>query len=233
MIKNKSSTEDKSFDKIIIGIIINLDDGKSLEKVECSFCGQQTKYVGTDILIVFIPERIFLSALTQKDYINLHIWNSVGRGYLINGKKVDISIQDIMLASRMEGVNREINIKMTMNNRNVDFINFIKANYNRYRHVQYAFSELIKEDYIRLPIVSFSGGKDSTVVSDLVIKVLNDINILHVFGGTTLELLFTYEYIERFNDKPLCPPFLPIDEPLVEEFGLPNRVMRWCCTFIK
>src|SRR5690606_18765726 len=39
----------------------------------------------------------------------------------------------------------------------------------------------------RMLMVSFSGGKDSTVVSDLVRRGLGRSDILHVFGDTTLE----------------------------------------------
>ena len=46
--------------------------------------------------------------------------------------------------------------------------------------------------------VSFSGGKDSTVVSHLVTKALGSHKVLHIFGDTTLEHDLTYEYKKDF-----------------------------------
>ena len=42
----------------------------------------------------------------------------------------------------------------------------------------------------------FSGGKDSTVTSDLVIRALSEPKILHIFGDTTLEFPETIKYVE-------------------------------------
>ena len=49
--------------------------------------------------------------------------------------------------------------------------------------------------------VSFSGGKDSTVTSDLVMRALSEPKILHIFGDTTLEFPETMKYIERFKKE--------------------------------
>ena len=54
--------------------------------------------------------------------------------------------------------------------------------------------------------VSFSGGKDSTVVSHLVRKKMREEKVLHIFGDTKLEMPFTYEYVERFRkNNPATP----------------------------
>ena len=47
--------------------------------------------------------------------------------------------------------------------------------------------------------VSFSGGKDSTVTSDLVINALNDDKIIHIYGDTTLEYPETKKYLDEFK----------------------------------
>jgi phosphoadenosine phosphosulfate reductase len=87
-------------------------------------------------------------------------------------------------------------------------------------------------------LVSFSGGKDSTVVSSLVRRALGDANVLHIFGDTTLEDENTYEYVRQFrSENPLIHFFPARAEPdfyeLVERMGPPSRVMRWCCTIFK
>lgn len=90
----------------------------------------------------------------------------------------------------------------------------------------------------RTLMVSFSGGKDSTVASDLTRRGLGRSDILHVFGDTTLEDEHTYEYVRQFQaENPLVPFFNARAEhnfhELVETMGPPSRVMRWCCTIFK
>lgn len=83
--------------------------------------------------------------------------------------------------------------------------------------------------------VSFSGGKDSAVVSYLVRKALGSNGILHVFTDTSLENPDTLNYIKDFAKQ----VFLLKAEPqqsfasLVEKALFPSRMHRWCCTALK
>jgi phosphoadenosine phosphosulfate reductase len=85
--------------------------------------------------------------------------------------------------------------------------------------------------------VSFSGGKDSTVVSHLVRKAFSDNGILHVFANTTIETDDTLDFVNHFVSKEKV--FLLKAEPqqsyseLVEKGLLPSRIHRWCCTAVK
>ena len=56
--------------------------------------------------------------------------------------------------------------------------------------------------------VSFSGGKDSTVVSDLVVRALGTPKITHIFGDTTLEFPETYEYVKRLKSNNRLTPII-------------------------
>lgn len=99
--------------------------------------------------------------------------------------------------------------------------------------------EVIKKYKKRLPMVSFSGGKDSTVVSHIVRKALNEQKILHIFGDTTLELPLTYEYVKTFQEKyPEIPFLVEKNEDndffeMCKEIGPPSRVKSWCCSIFK
>ena len=99
--------------------------------------------------------------------------------------------------------------------------------------------EVVKKYRKRLPMVSFSGGKDSTVVSHIVRKSLNEQKILHIFGDTTLELPLTYEYVRKFQEKyPEIPFLVEKNEDndffeMCKEIGPPSRVKTWCCSIFK
>jgi phosphoadenosine phosphosulfate reductase len=89
-----------------------------------------------------------------------------------------------------------------------------------------------------LPVVSFSGGKDSMVVSCLVRKALGREDVLHVFGDTTIEYPDTYDYIEEFQRRHPAILFRQARAPhnWEEMCGLlepPSITMRWCCTVFK
>ena len=84
--------------------------------------------------------------------------------------------------------------------------------------------------------VSFSGGKDSTVTSDLVTKAYSTNKVTHIFGDTTLEFPLTYEYRSRFAKSHTvlrAKNYEKNFEELCETVGPPSRVMRWCCTVFK
>jgi len=90
----------------------------------------------------------------------------------------------------------------------------------------------------RKTLVSFSGGKDSTVVSYLVRKALGTDEIPHIFGNTTMEYPDTLNYIAQFEqnhgDTPFCQnsnnhSFLQMCEIL----GPPSMLNAWCCSVFK
>ena len=87
--------------------------------------------------------------------------------------------------------------------------------------------------------VSFSGGKDSTVTSDLVMRALATESVLHIYGDTTLEYPTSAEYIKQFKLNHKKTPLLVAKNTdqdfknLCEVVGPPSRVMRWCCTIFK
>ncbi len=89
-----------------------------------------------------------------------------------------------------------------------------------------------------MPIVSFSGGKDSSLVSYLVRRALGREDVLHIFGDTTIEFPDTYQFIRSFKKTN---PQVPFREARAEVgwfdmckmLGTPSRIVRWCCTVFK
>ena len=101
--------------------------------------------------------------------------------------------------------------------------------------VQNAASEYSEENIV----ISFSGGKDSTVTADVVTKALSNPSLVHIFGNTTLEFPATVAYANRFRDNhPLAIFMIAKNDEQVfydvcEDIGLPARMMRWCCSMFK
>ncbi len=88
--------------------------------------------------------------------------------------------------------------------------------------------------------VAFSGGKDSTVLLDLVKKALPKSSFIVVFGDTGMEFPDTYEVIDKVEQQ--CRQegiaFYRAASHLKPEeswriFGPPSRVLRWCCSVHK
>ena len=88
---------------------------------------------------------------------------------------------------------------------NIIISRFIEANtshLNYLRDEAYTFIQSSSNNYPNENIVlSFSGGKDSTVTADLVVRALSDPSLVHIFGDTTLEFPMTMEYVNRFKKK--------------------------------
>ena len=119
------------------------------------------------------------------------------------------------------------------------------ANIDRYNYITEEavhFVQQYRDKYaIEDMMVSFSGGKDSTVTSHIVNRALGTNKVLHIFGGTTLEFPYTLEYKKRFNKNQESQGIRVLTaknreknfENLCEIVGPPSRVMRWCCTVFK
>jgi phosphoadenosine phosphosulfate reductase len=98
--------------------------------------------------------------------------------------------------------------------------------------------ETIKSFPKRKPVVSFSGGKDSTVVSHLVRKALRTNKVLHIFGNTTIEYPDTYNYVNRFvrNNGGISLKKNSSDHTFLKMcklIGPPSRINAWCCSVFK
>jgi phosphoadenosine phosphosulfate reductase len=88
----------------------------------------------------------------------------------------------------------------------------------------------------QLPLsVSFSGGKDSLVVLDLVKSVTDD--FATVFVDTGLEHPSTREYVKRFSEERGLRLLVARADDAFDEnmpaFGPPAKDFRWCCKVCK
>ena len=214
---------------------------------ECPVCKEKGKRIATDLRPVFPQERLLLEIILGEPFAFLEksVWNGTGNRYYVNGKRISFSVKDLKTLN-IEEIWQEYRHHQKKNT-DIYFLSQIKkfteANQRRYEEIVGEAEEYIREaakDYgVMDMFVSFSGGKDSTVTSDLVMRALGNPKILHIFGDTTLEFPFTYEYVERFKKAHPQTPLITAKnkekdfENLCRLIGPPSRVMRWCCTVFK
>ena len=219
----------------------------------CPKCGNEGKYIATDIRPVFPEERLLLALIQGKEnphcYEHSSVWYGSG-AYIINGKKIKISITEInrwsleKIKAIKEAYDTYVDsIDDSYFKENISV--FIEANKDRYNSITEEAMRFVlkyKDQYeIEDMMVSFSGGKDSTVTSHIVNTALGTNKVLHVFGDTTLEFPMTLEYKKRFNKNEESKGVRILTaknreknfEELCDVVGPPSRVMRWCCTVFK
>jgi len=216
------------------------------KSASCVRCGRDSAYMTTDVRPVFSRERRILQYYGHGPLLTEQVWrSSKSVYYYVDGSPVQLpsaeelkkdlpEIGDFIADSdHYDAVDEQL---LTQYRESLEinrpFLNSLEDESFQYiRHVAKRYKR-------RLFLISFSGGKDSTVVSDLVRRALGTADVLHVFGDTTLEDENTYEYVREFQEaNPLIPFFNARAEhdfhKLVDEIGPPSRVMRWCCTIFK
>ena len=215
----------------------------------CTCCGGKGNYISTDIRPVFPEERLLLEVLIGEPFkfSKCSVWNGQGNRYIVDGKKINLTVKDLMGKSPKKVIQElqenEKDNKVTYENFNKYIDRFIEVNKDRYNNIVTEATDYIIDQKAGYNddemFVSFSGGKDSTVVSDLVIKALGKPEIIHVFGDTTLEFPMTMVYANRFKKNNIRTPLLSAKNKeknfydLCDVIGPPSRVMRWCCIIFK
>ena len=217
------------------------------DKGMCPICKRQTKYLASDLRPVFPEERLLVELLLKKkpnELLKKSVWASNNR-YYVEGKSIPISnslyqsvdtdkIADLLQQNKSENSYEYFEKHMAT---------FVMANRNRLNYLIDEAHSFIRNAASKFPeeriVVSFSGGKDSTVTADLAVKALSNPSLVHIFGDTTLEFPSTIEYAHRFRDAHPDAIFqiAKNDEQnfydVCEDIGPPARMMRWCCSMFK
>ncbi len=245
-------------------IKIYWDSNKNVPLILDSY-NKEYEEIAKDLRPVFLQEKwLLINLFPEKlkiDFLDKSVWATKQNRYIVDGKMISI-----VPTSKFKGMNQqELNeirgkiLQFAITEENIEkekenFSKFILANRNRFNYIVKSETRDEEGQYIgalpfivenaekfkdRMTLVSFSGGKDSTVVSHLVRLALNNPSILHIFGDTTLELPKSYEYVERFKEEnPFTPFFEERNEEnnffeMCEEIGPPSRVKTWCCSIFK
>lgn len=223
--------------------------GSSRWEKECPVCGGLLNRVARDVRPVFPEEKLLLEVLldlSPGELLNSSVWDTSGNNLIVDGKTMVFPKGQLMKDYHPDQVRelfkqREVPLA-AYEIFHTGIKKFVEINQMRYNEILYNAERIIEAarelEPEALPVVSFSGGKDSTVVSDLVRRNYASQSILHVFGDTTLELEETSLYVTRFKQQNPTTPFLiPKSDhdfhQLCKAIGPPSRVMRWCCTVFK
>jgi phosphoadenosine phosphosulfate reductase len=166
------------------------------------------------------------------------LW-AAGRNYYYKGEKIATSkgggyyenIKLEILTKNRKLEKMDINLIIDRNRDKIifythDSIDFIRSTVEKYR------------DVIDSVTVSYSGGKDSIVVIDLVNRALDNNTFVVIFADTKMESPDTYNTINQFIHENPSIKFLKAEydlDPLYywSQFGPPSRTLRWCHTVFK
>ncbi len=212
----------------------------------CSLCDGKTEYLCSDIRPVFPEERLLIELLLDgpMKYSNCSVWASNNKYYFDGiAKNIPLkSFADADIPMLIQGLNH-FKEKNTYSGFDKHIKTFIRANLEHLDYIRseaYSFIRDTAKDYpSENTVISFSGGKDSTVVADLVVRALEKPNLVHIFGNTTLEFPLTIEYVHRFRkNNPKAVLKIAKNKEQVfydvcEDIGPPARMMRWCCSMFK
>lgn len=217
----------------------------------CPNCHSQAERIGTDIRPVFAQERLLIEIALNcpMAFAGKAVWSTQSGVYFVDGNKVKINISNLKEIppekiidemKQYESQNKEF-VENDLTNRNIE--NF--CDLNRYRlnsiteEAENYIRAISKDFDLESIFVSFSGGKDSTVTSSLVMKSLGTERIIHIYGDTTLEYPESTKYLAEFRKAyPETPILIAKNRDqqfndLCQVVGPPSRVMRWCCTVFK
>ncbi len=181
----------------------------------CLACGSQGRNIASATLVpVFRPEIHYLKKHLSSDlhpyFKELETWVTPAKyTYYYQGKPF------LKMSASMERFNKLSMDKMVKKQRRSQremLLTFRKANKDYIERLQYEAENFIRSTVAKFnkrPIlVSFSGGKDSTLVSHLVMSALGRSDILHILADTTIELPDTYQYIQDFKRMHPLTPFV-------------------------
>lgn len=214
----------------------------------CEICGSRGRRVASDVRPVFPEEKRLIEILQGYPdgcLGNKPVWDTSSNYLLIDGEPVLIDKGRLRASDTREIRDRlqERTVSLFENDWFSSHLSaFVRANLSRLNEIECRAFDIIEEARSRrnhfVSVVSFSGGKDSTVVSDLVRRAYANQSIPHVFGDTTLELPETLDYLNNFRrDNPKTPFIVSRSShdffDLCRQIGPPSRVMRWCCTVFK
>ncbi len=223
-----------------------------IENKICPLCKSEGELISTNGICnpVFMQEKRLLSCISGEDINNSNVWYLGSSHYLVDGIRKRISYGDFYKAKKHLECAADIVINAVHDDVIVNHDKYIKANQRYINELIFEAETYVlnlvhdlksnpENEISYIPTVSFSGGKDSTVVSRIVRDALQDETVMHFFGDTTLEFPSTHVYVDgEFRKENPFTPMIPSETDndffkLCNVFGPPSKFERWCCTIFK
>ncbi len=217
-----------------------------IEHATCPICENNCNSVSINGICnpVFLQEKKLISKILGRDVCDKNIWYLGSSSYLIDGKRVHVPYIKFYKGKKHLLYAEELRNNICNDDHIINEKTFINANETYIKKLIYEAEDYVQQVMAQykgthMATVSFSGGKDSTVVSRIVRDALQTEAIIHNFGDTTLEFPSTYEYVYKiFRQENPIPPILPSETDndffkLCKVFGPPSKFERWCCTIFK
>ena len=215
-------------------------------KIECPLCGETAHYLCADLRPVFPEERLLFELIQESplEFLESSVWASGGK-YYVDGKAINVPSSYFETADTdvlIDGLDTHSDCNSyDYFDKHID--RFVEANTQHLKVIYEEAASFVREAAEPFPeeniVVSFSGGKDSTVAADITVRALSNPYLVHVFGDTTLEFPSTIEYAKRFRDNHPLAIFKTARNneqsfyDMAEIIGPPARMMRWCCSMFK
>lgn len=212
----------------------------------------KARRIAPDLRPVFPQERLLAEIIwgCPMAYAHSSVWAATNSTYIINGKKKklnyaswlkDHSIEELRdELAKYEEANQPFADQYYNSKAVQDFVESNRERLNEITSEAVSYIQKITEGrQLNEIFVSFSGGKDSTVSSDLVMRAIGTSGVIHLYGDTTLEYPESEVYVKRFRQNHPSTPFLTAKNSeqdflsMARVIGPPSRIMRWCCTVFK
>lgn len=221
-----------------------------IKKEICPLCGKATTPLSSTGVCnpVFLQEKRLLSFILGEDVTGEEIWYLGSSYYFIDGNRKRLPYVDFYKKKSHLKIADALRSGIS-NDSSVPCLElFLAANEQYLKELVFEAEKYVvdlvnslrsESEIYYMPTISFSGGKDSTVVSRVVRDALQNESVIHYFGDTTLEFPCTHEYVESaFRTENPFTPMIPSETDndffkLCNVFGPPSKFERWCCTIFK
>ena len=188
---------------------------------KCALCGSDCEPLSSSGVCnpVFRQERKLISHILGKNLTNSGVWYLGSSYYLINGERKRLPYIDFYKSKEHLPIAESLRNDIDNDDSFPHIEMFVAANEQYIKELIFEAEEYVlslvqelkaddKQNY--MPTVSFSGGKDSTVVSRVVRDALQNESVIHYFGDTTLEFPCTHTYVEQdFRRENPFTPMIP------------------------
>lgn len=213
----------------------------------CPVCQRKMQYMSSDLRPVFPEERLLIELILNKEpntYADASVW-AANNVYYIDGKRRAVPLKVFAQADALT-LSKRLREYIPGNRTNGFYASidrFCAANADRLHYLIDEASSFIQDTASKFDeesiVISFSGGKDSTVTADLVTSAMGTSGLVHIFGDTTLEFPTTLEYARRYRKSHPHAIFMIARNSeqnfmdVCKDIGPPARMMRWCCSMFK